>query len=166
VTQASAATRLRAVAAQPTSRARWYRIVMVTAELNPGNEMVLSDESPTSPCGVTFEDDGETGYFYALDLGRRSGDNQIVDALHLYDANQVVDRDRPSMVSILWSSDGMKSCLLINRYPHAVFDFSGRRGYSRNNYPITPSPEDTSWLTSNHEWDDAALQGFDLSATR
>ena len=43
---------------------------------------VVEAQSPTTGFGVVFEDDGTTGYLYALDLGR--GDNRICDALQIY----------------------------------------------------------------------------------
>ena len=61
---------------------------------------------------VMFEDDGETGYFYALDM--RQNAQPIVDMLHVY---------------------GYLALLLINGYPHAVFDFARLVGYNSNKYP-------------------------------
>ena len=92
--------------------------------------------------------------FYGLDTTR--ADNPIVDALHIYDAQNVSDGQRPSRVQIVWSSDGLKSALLINEYPHAVFDFEAKRGYCRTGFP----PPDTEWTEHSHAWDDAAIQLF------
>ncbi len=80
-----------------------------------------------------FEDDGESGYFYALDLSR-TGD-MILDAIDIYNVENVVDRDRPSQVEIVWSKDGSRCALLINNYPHAAFDFAARRRYCRTEFP-------------------------------
>ncbi|MGP0017489.1 MAG: DUF2251 domain-containing protein [Candidatus Sulfotelmatobacter sp.] len=60
----------------------------------------------------SFEDEGETDYFYALDLLRTP--DKILDAVHIYNVANVVDRDRPSQVDIVWSEDGSKCALLIN----------------------------------------------------
>jgi hypothetical protein len=67
---------------------------------------------------VVFEDDTKTGYFYAFDKK-----NGILDALHIYDVENVVDKNKPSIVKILWNEDLTKSFLSINNYYHAIFDF-------------------------------------------
>ena len=98
----------------------------------PGKEIVVESKSSRGRWGVVFEDDGDTGYFYALDLNeQKAGNNPIQEALHIYDVKSVTDRSRESVAAILWSSDGEKACLLINNYPHAVFDFAAKRGYCR-----------------------------------
>ena len=127
----------------------------------PGYEAVLTDESPSAPHGVVFEDDGETGYFYALDL-LPGGEQQIVDAVHIYDVTRLADRNRPSVFSVLWSADGTRSCLVINGHPHAVFDFKARRGYSRNDFPDSRPLDGVDWTSTTHAWDESALVGFDL----
>jgi hypothetical protein len=49
---------------------------------SPGTPTTIEAPSPSVPLAVVFEDDGDTGYFYALELEDR--DNPIVDALHIY----------------------------------------------------------------------------------
>jgi len=148
--------------AQPDNRSDGcYGVCLVRAEYMPGSETIVADNSPSAPCGVVFEDDGEAGYFYALDL-QASDKDQIVDAVHIYNVSQLTDRGRTSAVSILWSTDGAKSCLLINGHPHAVFDFNARRGYSRNDYPNSPALDSARWNSTSHAWDITALQGFEL----
>lgn len=44
---------------------------------------------------VIFEDDGRTGYLYALDL--RKIEQPIVDSIFIYNVHNVVDRDKPSL---------------------------------------------------------------------
>lgn len=121
--------------------------------INVGEETVIEDESPKTCFAVVFEDDGETGYFYGLD---RSLDDPILDALHIYNSDAVTDKNIPSKVQILWSQDGLKAALIINQYPHAVFDFEGKRGYCRSNFP----PPNECWTKFSHEWDDAARNLF------
>lgn len=48
----------------------------------------------------------------------------ILDAVHIYNVANVVDRDRPFALSIVCSEDGMNCALLINGYPHAAFNFA------------------------------------------
>jgi hypothetical protein len=76
--------------------------------------------------------------------------------MHIYDVAQVVDRDKPSLVQLVWSGDGLKAALVINRYPHAVFDFEARRGFCRTGFP----PPNPNWCTNDHAWDDMALELF------
>jgi hypothetical protein len=120
-----------------------------------GMAVMVAKDSPNGPYSTFFEDDGETGYFYALDL--RHSDPMILDAVHIYNVTNVADRDRPSTLSIVWSEDGSKCALSINGYPHAAFDFAAQRGYCRSNFPNFPNPTEGGWLQSNHRWSDEAV---------
>ena len=124
-------------------------------DIQVGKEVVVEGPSPTPPFAAVFEDDGETGYFYALDTTRT--ENPIVDALHIYDVESVTDRHLPSKVQIVWSMDDRKAALLINDYPHAVFDFTAKRGYCRSGFP---PPSEDGWSAQGHEWDDSVLDLF------
>jgi hypothetical protein len=121
-----------------------------------GKPTVVAADSPTEPFGCVFEDDGETGYFYAWDFHLK--ENNIVDALHIYNVGSVIDRDLESVVEIVWLPDRLKALLRINGYAHAVFDFSVKRGYCRNNYPNPPLEGD--WASPSHEWNESVLEGF------
>ena len=101
-----------------------------------------------------FEDDGETGYFYGLDLSRKK--QPIVDARHIYNVADVTDRDVPSVVQIAWSADSLKAALFINKYPHAVIDFAARRSYCRTAFP----PPSRKWSEHDALWDDTAVDLF------
>jgi hypothetical protein len=103
---------------------------------------------------VVFEDDGNTGYLYAYDL--RNEKQPILDALHIYNVQNIEDREKPSLFQIFWSSDGLKAALFINHYPHAVFDLESQRGYCRTNFPPT-NPQITKY---SHEWTDECLNWF------
>ncbi len=96
-----------------------------------GQEILLSSGVDSSNA-VVFEDNGETGYFYAIS---RENGIEILDALHIYGVGNVVDKDIPSQLKILWTEDEMKAILSINNYYHAVFDFQNQAGYCRNAYP-------------------------------
>lgn len=97
----------------------------------PGDETWFASDSPTSNFSAVFEDNGETGYLYAC---KRSGEQtSILDAVHIYNVRNVVDREIESRGEILWSSDGLKAALLLNGHPHAVIDFSARRAHCRSN---------------------------------
>jgi hypothetical protein len=124
-------------------------------EIRVGQPSVVEAASPTPPFVVVFEDDGTTGYFYALDTSR--GDNPIVDALQIYNVAAVKDRHLPSKVQLVWSQDDKKAALLINKYPHAIFDFVACRGYCRTGFP---SPKKTGWTQQDHKWDAKAEELF------
>jgi hypothetical protein len=119
-----------------------------------GQEIVVEGPSPHTPFGIVFEDDGITGYLYGLDFSREG--NPIVDALHIYNVAQVTDRDKPSLVQLVWSRDGLKAALMINKSPHAIFDFEARRGYCRTGFP----PPSRNWTEFDHCWHDQAVELF------
>ena len=124
---------------------------MTTGTVRVGEPVVIPSRGPTGSFEVVFEDEGDTGYFYALDPSLPA---PILDALHVYNVAQVTDAASPLDLQIIWSADGNRAVLLLNRWPHAAFDFALRRGYCRTNFP--PS----SWSFSGHAWDDAVLAGL------
>jgi hypothetical protein len=130
-------------------------IVVATEEFIPGSETAIEARAPAGNLCVIFEDDGETGYFYAVDTS--TGGYAVLDAVHIYSVEGVTDRDKPSTATILWSSDNCKAALLINRRPHAVFDFSRRYGYCQDNFPIPQS--DSGW--SRPQWSDDVRSLFE-----
>jgi hypothetical protein len=119
-----------------------------------GQKRIIDSVSPKASFAVVFEDDTETGYFYGLDTARAT--NTVLDAMPIYNVQKITDRHVPSKLTIVWSADGLKAALLINDYPHAVFDFEARRGYCRMNSP----PPNEDWTTHSHEWDDSAIDLF------
>lgn len=118
-----------------------------------GSPITLDCPSPKTSFAVIFEDDGKTGYFYGLDLQRKK--QPVLDALHIYDVREILDPHVSVKVEILWSEDGLKSCLAINGFKHAIFDFEARKAYCRNNYP----PPDRKF-TNSHRWEEEALDLF------
>ena len=109
---------------------------MSEKSFQPGDKTFLAEDAPAGQYSAVFEDDGETGYFYAVDLAR--SDKTILDAVHVYNVASVVDRERPSALSIVWSDDGPKWALLINSHPHAAFDFAAKRAIAAPTFPIFP----------------------------
>jgi len=125
--------------------------------ISVGQATVISCCSPSTEYEVVFEDDGETGYFYGLD--NRRDENRILDAMHIYNVRKVLDKEKRSLVQIVWSEDGLKAALLINEFPHAVFDFAAKRGYCRTNFPNLSS-SDPDWPSSSKEWKDGVMDLF------
>ena len=117
-------------------------------KLTIGTPLVLESDSPSQEYGVVFEDDGETAYFYALDLSR--DDNPIVDALQIYSVTGL--RGARHSVAVVWSADGLKAGLFLSDSPQAVFDFDARRGYCRTGCP----EPDSRWTQHDHRWSDVA----------
>ena len=121
----------------------------------PGDETWYASDAPVGSYSVVFEDDGETGYFYAVE--RRGDDMRILDAVQIYAVRNVVDREIPSHLEVVWTGDGQHAALYLNDYPHAVFDFEARRGYCRTGFP--PPPQ-TGWSSQGHAWEERALTPF------
>jgi hypothetical protein len=125
----------------------------------PGDSAWYASDSPSTSFSVVFEDDGETGYVYAYDRSAESSKGAILDACHLYDVRSVTDREIESEVDIVWSANGQKAVLLINRYPHALIDFAECRAYCRSNWP----PPGGSWSGDENQrppWSDDLLADF------
>ena len=121
-------------------------------ELHIGRPIIIDSQAAWTGFGVFFEDDGETGYFYALD---RKSDDSILDAVHIYNVDKVTDANLPSSVQIFWSKDWQKCGLSINGYIHAVFDFESKRGYCRTGFP-----QIDDWSKEGHGWSDKAINLF------
>ncbi|WP_163464415.1 DUF2251 domain-containing protein, partial [Escherichia coli] len=70
--------------------------ILVTAQeqIIVGQEKVIESLAPEGTFAAVFEDDGETGYFYALDESAEG--NPIQDALHIYNVEDISDRNIPS----------------------------------------------------------------------
>jgi len=121
--------------------------------ISMGTPITLECPSPKTSFAVIFEDDGETGYFYGLNLENKK--QPVLDSLHIYNIKDVLDSNVSLKVEIIWSQDGLKSRLEINGFPHAVFDFESRKAYCRSN-----SPRPDRRFTNSHQWSDEALDLF------
>ncbi|WP_312414887.1 DUF2251 domain-containing protein [Comamonas sp.] len=130
--------------------------IVVTAQdtIQIGAAEPIQGNAPEGSYAAVFEDDGDTAYFYALDFA--NAEQPIQNALHIYNVADVSDKHLPSEVTMGWSTDGSKVVLLINGYPHAVFDFAAKHGYCRTAFP--PPDADSGW--SGHDWSDDAVELF------
>ena len=117
-----------------------------------GIPTVIKGPALDGPFVVVFEDDGETGYFYAMDSSK---EQPFQDGVMIYSLKSA--EDKPYVAQIGWSPDSKKAILLINGYPNAVFDFELKQGCCRTGYPPMLGP---GWSPRGHTWDDAMLQAF------
>ncbi|NTW35340.1 MAG: DUF2251 domain-containing protein [Syntrophobacteraceae bacterium] len=130
--------------------------VVAEQEYLVGTPTMIEGPAPKGPFMAVFEDDGDTGFFYALDTGVEG--NPLQDAVHIYNSANVTNREKPVLAVIGWSIDNKKAVLLINDYPHAIFDFDERQGYCRTGFP-PPNPEG-KWSKGGHSWEESAVALF------
>jgi len=64
---------------------------------------------------VMFEDDGETGYFYALDM--RQNAQPVVDCLHVYNVDNTRNHHEARKLEICWDESGYLACYNTNKHP-------------------------------------------------
>ena len=102
---------------------------------------------------MVFEDDGETGYFYAIDLDDDSP--RILDAVQVYDVD-AADGHAALAIRIVWSADGTKAGLLLANKLNAAFDFTARAGYCLSGYPGAGD----GWTRHDWRWAKAASALF------
>ena len=112
--------------------------VVAETTLMVGTPEVLEGASPTSPFQIVFEDDGDTGYLYAV---RRNHDDsiKILDAVHLYTVSTVANADHPIEVKLVWDDPGRLGGVLIEDHCHALFDFDEERGHCIDEFPDPPA---------------------------
>src|SRR2546426_2917806 len=102
--------------------------------------------------GVVFEDDGETGYFYAT-----TESFDTLDALPLYDKRDPAEPRIGETVYIVWQPVLRKAGIFYDDTFHAVIDFRNRKACCRSGFP----PKSGSWCTSSHKWDDRLAEGLE-----
>ena len=124
-------------------------------KLNVGQETFIESCPDNCEYAVVFEDDGTTGYFYALERPENS-EMKILDAVHIYNVVKVTDKHIPSEVKIFWNKDLTKSALMINEYCHAIMDFNNKKGLSRTGFP---KPGQT-WASEQRILTEAELDNF------
>ena len=131
--------------------------IVARETLKVGQPRVVDADSPAGRYAAVFEDDGETGYLYAVDTDVEDG-TPVRDALLVYVAADVTDAQLASTLEIGWSDDGLKALLLINDEPHAAFDFERRQGWCLSGQPATGG---TGWSTASREWSEDVEALFD-----
>lgn len=109
--------------------------LLIEKTFTPGEELFVESPSSENSFAVVFEDDTDTGYFYALELTPDAGGQRILDALHIYNVEEVAGTEGPWSLKIIWSRDWLKCALVINAHCHALFDFEHHGGYNLNEFP-------------------------------
>jgi hypothetical protein len=127
--------------------------LLVEKQIIPGEDTFVESPSSENNFAVVFEDDTTTGYFYAIELSPETGEQRILDALHIYNAEEIAEEDKPFHLKIIWSRDWLKCALIINAHCHAVFDFENQGGYNLNEFP----PPNTIWTKSDRKLTNALI---------
>jgi hypothetical protein len=78
---------------------------LITVEtFSVGHETFIESCPDTVDNAVIFEDNGETGYLYAIE--RNTGEElKILDAVNIYDVARVTDKEIPSEIKFFWTDD-------------------------------------------------------------
>jgi len=105
--------------------------LMQEVDIVAGEDNFIQSISPENQWGVVFEDNEETGYFYAVEMDREGDGFRILDALHIYEGAEFGKTN----LKIVWSKDWMKCALVLDGYCHAIFDFAAQGGYNINEFP-------------------------------
>ena len=121
-----------------------------------GEDTFIESLSSENNYAVVFEDDLQTGYFYAIEIDPKTREQKILDALHIYEVEKVADKDKQGVINIIWSTDWSKCALVINKYCHAVFDFENQGGYNRNEFP----PPNNFWTKGERKLTDEMVVSF------
>lgn len=132
--------------------------IVARETLHVGRPLVVDADSPGGRFATVFEDDGQSGVFYAVDTDVEEG-NPVQDALLVYACAAVTDADLASTLEIGWSDDGLKALLLINDEPHAAFDFARRQGWCLSALP--EAAVDRAWSTGPRQWSEEVEALFD-----
>ncbi|RTQ53452.1 DUF2251 domain-containing protein [Hymenobacter gummosus] len=106
----------------------------------PGaDNRLLSSAAAHGGYEVMFEDDGSTGYVYAI--SNKPGP-ELLDALHIYNVADIADRQVPVTASIVWNEAGDAAAFVLNGYCHALYDFRQRAGFCRTGFPPPRQEQD------------------------
>ncbi len=125
-------------------------------QITIGESVYLESRSPENSFAVMFEDDTESGYFYAADINPVTEEIRILDMLHIYDVESIAPEERQATIAMIWSTDWLRCALVINQYCHAIFDFENQGGYSRHEFP----PPNGIWTLQDRKLTDEMITTF------
>lgn len=95
-------------------------------------DTLLESQAARGSVGVIFQDDGTTAYLYAI---RPGTELDILDALHIYNVEDIADRHIPVTAQVFWNVAETAAVLLLNGQSHALYDFQRQAGFCRNAFP-------------------------------
>lgn len=130
--------------------------LLIEKSFTPGEAVFAESKSNENNYAVVFEDDTDTGYFYALEINPDTGEQRILDALHIYNLEELTEKDKPWSLKIIWSRDWLKCALVINANCHALFDFENQGGHNLNEFP----PPNTIWTKGERKLTNALINGI------
>ena len=133
---------------------------MQSLSFRPGRAF-LSSNSPTVPWTVVFEDEGVAAYFYACDRSQTTQEDSILDGMLIYNVGSLQHVEAERIASVEWSKNGLQAALYLDGAAQALFDFAGRSGFCRMNFPNYLGEQGAQWNNTTHAWSDAALQRFE-----
>ncbi len=129
--------------------------LMQERDIVRGADAFIESYSPENKHGVVFEDDGETGYFYAVEKDAEGQGVRILDALHIYESADT-KQAKPSKLLIVWSKDWEKCALVIDGFCHAIYDFKIQGGYNINEFP----PPNAIWTKGERKLTDELIKSI------
>jgi hypothetical protein len=128
-----------------------------------GEDNFVESFSPENNYGVVFEDDGDTAYFYAVEKDPQGHGLKVLDALHIYESDEVGQPGEdgqpvksPSKLLIVWSKDWLKCALIIDGFCHAIYDFQAHGGYNINEFP----PPNDVWTKGDRKLTDELVKSL------
>lgn len=104
-------------------------------DIDLGQDLFIESDSPENNFAVVFEDDTETGYFYAAERNPNTIDLRILDMVHIYDVDKIEEQSRHVRLCIIWATDWLSCALVLDNICHAVFDFRNHGGYNLDEFP-------------------------------
>lgn len=103
------------------------------ASIRPTDKVIIEATSPNNNRHCVFEDDGETGYFYALEKDASS--YSMVNALLIYQYPNGNTDDRPFSLELKWSEQSHMCALVISDGLHGLFDWNNQVAYNGSGFP-------------------------------
>src|ERR1700710_1899554 len=100
-----------------------------------GEDAFVESLSLENKYGVAFESNDETGYFYAIEIDVKRKEERILDALHIYEIEEISKEKEQIDIKIIWTKDWLKAALIVDDECHALFDFEKHGGYNINEFP-------------------------------
>lgn len=119
----------------------------VPVRITPTEEVVLKTSSSVSGHACIFEDDGTTGYLYAL-KSAENGDaiGPIADAVLVYKYTKGNPRQQSAELQFQWTDSGRCCGLVLDGHLYALFDFDTQIGFNISGFP--PASKTDGWARS------------------